>query len=334
MSARGVRVLPWVAAALLLGGCGGASGGGAPSGGSASSATTATGCPHATAPRVVARVRAGGGVGPLAIDGTTLWTARPAAGTLLDVRLGGSRPRAGRSLHVGGAPVSLAAQSGSLYVADRDRGRVLRIDVATRRVVRRAAIETAVKVVVAGAQVVAISLDDGDVTTLRRLTFVAPAPVSIPAVAPIDAAYEAGQLWILGAADHGLTPFDVGHDGFIRPGVRLPTRVVGAVAAGQGAVWVALPTAHGVARVDATTRAVGVLRAAPGFRPTAVAVDDCAVWAGDAGGRVQRLDPASGRPIGPPVRIGASLAALVADRGGVWASDPRDGTVVRVASTG
>jgi hypothetical protein len=74
---------------------------------------------------------------------------------------------------------------------------------------------------------------------------------------------------------------------------------------------------------------LGVLRTSRGLRPAAIAVDDCAVWAGDADGRVERIDARTGAP-GRPLRIGRSLAALVADRGGVWASDPRGGSVVRV----
>jgi hypothetical protein len=316
-------LLACVAAALVLGGCGG---------GSAQRAATAarSTCPPAMAPRLVERVSVGSGVVALAVSGETLWAARPAAGEVIPIGIVHGRVGAAPALRIGGAPISLAAGFGALYVADRDRGRVLRISERTRTIVRRIAIETPIKVVVSGGQIAVISLDDGELTPLDPYTFGAFPALAIPAIVPADAAFDGAELWILGAADHSLTPYDVGRAGFVREGLRLPTRVVGAVTAGQGAVWVALPTAHGVARLEPATRVVTVLRASRGFSPTAIAVGDCAIWVGDRDGRVQRLDAASGKPVGRPLRIGRSLAALAVDRDGVWASDPRGGTVVRV----
>jgi hypothetical protein len=312
-----------VVVTLPLAGCGGGSSGRA----SPAVAPAAVSCPADVPLRIGARVRVGGGAGPLTVLGDTLWTARPAAGALVPVRTRGT-PRAGRAVRLGGAPVSIAAGFGSVYVADRDRDRILRVS-SSGDVARWAKVQAPIKVVMTPDSPFAISLDDGSLYRLAPQSPGESADIDIPATAPADAVYEAGELWIRGGAGGGLAPFNLRANGFAHRSVKLPVRVVGAIAAGRGAVWAALPTARAVARLDAATLALGVLRTSSGLRPTAIAVDDCAVWAGDADGRVERIDARTGAP-GRPLRIGRSLAALVADRGGVWASDPRGGSVVRV----
>jgi DNA-binding beta-propeller fold protein YncE len=321
----GRRLVPAAVTALLIAGCGDGE-----VRGRSAVPSAAQACPAPAPLRVAARVRVGPGVGPVTTAGATLWAARPAAGVLVPVR-GGAKPRTGRPVRVGGAPVSLAAGFGGVFVADRDRDRVLRVDAAGRTVVRWAGVQAPIKVGVAGDELFAISLDDGALYRMPGRTRGIGADIPIPARAPVDAVYEAGDTWVLGGADGGLAPFSLRQNRFVRVGVKLPVRVVGAVAAGQDAVWAALPTARSVARLDSSTASLSVLRASPGFRPTAIAVDDCTIWVGDPDGRVQRIDPRGAGPLHRPVRIGRSLAALAADRGGVWASDPRDGTVVRIA---
>jgi DNA-binding beta-propeller fold protein YncE len=229
-------------------------------------------------------------------------------------------------------PAGSRGRIGGVYVADRDGDRILRIDPPSRALAQWAAVQAPIKIAVAGEKLFAISLDDGSLYPVAPRTRGVGMDIGIPARAPVDAAYQAGELWVLGGGDRSLSPFSLRLGGFVRIGVRLPVQVVGAVAAGQGAVWAALPTAHAVARLDPSTLSVSLLRTSRGLRPTAIAVDACTVWVGDADGRVERIDPRRGRPLGRPVRVGHALAALVADRGGVWASDPRDGTVVRVAA--
>jgi hypothetical protein len=316
-------ILPAVAV-LSLAGCGDGRPKAAPVG------SVAPGCPPSAPLRVDARVRVGPGVGSLAIAGGTLWAARPAAGLLVPVRAE-TRPRAGRPVRLGGAPVSLASRLGGIFVADRDRDRILRVDAASRAIVRWAGIQTPIKIGVAAGELFAISLDDG---ALYRMPGRAPgvgAEIPIPARAPVDAVYEAGDIWVLGGADGSLSPFSLRQNRFVRASVKLPARVVGGIAAGRGRVWAALPAARSVARMDPSTASLSRLSATRGFRPTAIAVDDCSVWVGDARGRVQRIDASSGRPLDRPVRTGHALAALVTDGGAVWASDPGDGTVVRIA---
>jgi streptogramin lyase len=314
-----------VAAALLPAGCGDDGVRGAPT-----SRAGAADCPPLAPLRIDARVRVGRGVGPLAIADGRLWAARPAAGVLASVRIG-ARPRAGQPIRVG-APVSIAAAFGGVWVADRDGGRILRVDPATGAVARWADVEAPVKIVVAGAGLFAISLDDGALYAINPRGPGKGLEIGIPTRGPVDAVQQGGDLWVLGGADSGLSPLELRTSVFRRAGVRLPTRVVGTIAAGQGAVWAALPTARAVARVDPVFLSLGAVYASRGFRPTVVAVDSCTVWLGDADGRVTRIDARRARPVGRPLRIGRSLAALVVDRGGVWASDPRAGTVVRVAA--
>lgn len=296
----------------------------------ARSAAAGPACDAAAPLRVDARLRVGAGVGPMTLDGATLWAARPAAGTIVPIGVDAA-PRAGAPIRVGGAPVSIAAGLGEVWVADRDRDRILRVSPKSRRVRMLAGIDAPVKVVLADGTLYVISLDDGAIYSMNPRDAAGLRDLAIPLRAPVDAVRQGGDLWLLGGSDHGVTPFHMSSSRFLRAGVQMPAPVVGAIAAGQGAVWVALPTDGSVVRIDPVTNAIGPVRASPGLRPGAVAVDDCGVWVGDADGRVQRLDPVTARPFGGAIRIGRSVGALVADRGGVWASDPRGGTLVRVS---
>ena len=82
--------------------------------------------------------------------------------------------------------------------------------------------------------------------------------------------------------------------------------------------------------MNASTVAVQELPVQPGLRPVATAVGSCGVWVGGESGTVTLIDPGTGAPLAAPVRVGHSVAALVASGNAVWASDPVDGTVTRV----
>lgn len=68
-----------------------------------------------------------------------------------------------------------------------------------------------------------------------------------------------------------------------------------------------------------------------GARPYAVLVKDRVVWVANAGdGTVTRVDVATSRVIGDPIRVGRGPIALAASRGVVWVANYDAGTVSKV----
>jgi streptogramin lyase len=97
-------------------------------------------------------------------------------------------------------------------------------------------------------------------------------------------------------------------------------------------IWIGEGARGALLRIDAASVQVSELPAPFGIRPVATAVGACGVWVAGAGGRLALVDPRDAAPLGPAITVGHSIAALAASAGGVWASDPLDGTVVRVSA--
>ena len=108
----------------------------------------------------------------------------------------------------------------------------------------------------------------------------------------------------------------------------------GELAAGNGAVWVALLTDNVVVRVDPRTNRV-IARIPVGRQPQVIAVSPGAVWVSNAGGpNVSRIDPATNKVVAT-IRIGPASACcdragVVVGGGSVWATVPKLGSVVRI----
>jgi DNA-binding beta-propeller fold protein YncE len=69
-----------------------------------------------------------------------------------------------------------------------------------------------------------------------------------------------------------------------------------------------------------------------GRSPLRLAASGEEVWATSEGdGTLTHLDPSSGDPIGPPIRLGAGIYGVAVGHGAVWVSDPRSGEVLKVS---
>ena len=115
-------------------------------------------------------------------------------------------------------------------------------------------------------------------------------------------------------------------------------RVTGRVALGTepsdmdldgSSVWVALPTADRVTRIDRATRRV-TARISVGTRPAEIAVGAGGVWVVNADDRtVSRIDPATNEVRGAAISLGKDVQDVVATSTSVWVS-AADGTVTRL----
>ena len=125
-----------------------------------------------------------------------------------------------------------------------------------------------------------------------------------------------GAVWILGdTADRVLWRVDP-KAGQVTSTARLPF-VPGAVAAGDGAVWVTSLLDDTVARIDPVTgRIAATIRVGRGV--AAIAAGGGAVWAASSiDGTVSRIDPATNRVVAT-VKVGPGADAVAVGSDGVW----------------
>jgi streptogramin lyase len=312
----------------LLTGCGGSSTGGATRGGVAGDAApdVSGGCPARARLLAAMRLHIGRGAGPLAVQDGKVWVARPQADKVTEVT-----PVRRRVLNTGSAPTSLAVGFGKLWIAERDANRVTSFDTRTLSRVTVSDVSVPVSVVTSAFGVWALSLDAGTVNQIDPTSGGVYEPIDAPVVSPSGMVMVGDDLWILGAADHGLSPLNVKLRRIVRAGFDLPGRPLNGLSAGRTAIWLGDTAKRAVLRVDSRTVAVRQLPAPEGMQPIATAVGSCGVWVADAIGDLALIDPRSGAPVAPLLHIGHAVAAMAAAGTSLWVTDPAAGTLVNVA---
>jgi streptogramin lyase len=316
--------------AVLVSGCGGNAPGGAASsaGGTGVGFAATRGCPAHVRLTTTTTRRVGAGAGALAVAGATVWVARTQASTITRVTATSTA-----AVGVGASPVSIAIGFGKLWIAERDAGRIATIDPRTLALRQGATLPVPVGVVAGPLGVWALSLDAGAVYPLDPLTGGPGEAIYAPVSDPSEMVVSGEDLWILGAGDGGLSPVNAKLGRIVRAGFGLPGRALSGLSAAGAALWLGEPGRHALLRVDAPTGAVQELPAPDGIQPTATAVGACGVWVADSAGELALVDPGTAAPLGPPIRVGRSIAALASAGTGVWVTDPLDGTLVRVQAS-
>jgi peptide/nickel transport system substrate-binding protein len=104
------------------------------------------------------------------------------------------------------------------------------------------------------------------------------------------------------------------------------------IAVGEGSIWVADSGERAVTRINAATRRV-VETVTVGNGPRAIALGSGAVWVANAGdGTVTRIDAATGEAA-EPVGLASLPTAVAADDGGAWVVSEDSGTVTHLDPT-
>ena len=268
----------------------------------------------------------GVGVGALALEGSTVWAARGQAGTLTAVT--GSRRTV---LRVGGAPVSLAFAFGKIWVALRDANRIASVDPLTMAEVDGPSFFAPVKVVAAASRIWVLSLDSNSLYPVDPTARVVGEPIYAPVGNSVDMVLAGEELWVLGAAEGGVSPVNAGLERVVRSGFDLPGRLLSGLSGSADTLWLGEPGRHSLLRVATNSIAVSELPAPDGLRVISTAVGACGVWAAGQRGALAIVDPRTGRALSSPVHVGRSIAALAPLGEGVWVSDPADGSIVHVA---
>jgi len=315
-------------AAALLGGCGrtAATAGSTRAIAVASSAPGASvGCGRKVRLLVQSRRYVGGGAGPLAVEGSTVWVARPQVGDIVRVA-----PGATSTIDVGGAPISLSVGFGRLWVAERDANRIASYDKRTLARDTTSGLSVPVSVVAGPLGVWALSIDTASLYQLDPVSGSTSRPFDSPVASPVDMVMVGEELWVLGAGEEGLSPFNARLERIVRAGFSLPGQALSGLSVAGGTIWLGETTGRSLLRVDAGSAAVQRLSAPDGIQPVATAMGACGLWVADSSGDLAIVDPQTAAPLGPLIHVGRSVADLAPSGTGVWASDPLDGTLVHV----
>ena len=224
------------------------------------------------------------------------------------------------SIPTPGAPVGVAAQDGTAYVADSGTPGVVTVVSAEGSRATHTLRADGIAAITTGREGLWIARDGAADRVEPVNTFggetVKRVPLSGSSGSYAAIAVGAGSVWVLDdPADRRLWRIDPKRGRLIAT-IHLPF-VPAAVAVGDGSVWVTGQLDDRVARIDpATNLTVKTIKV--GREPLGVAVGDGAVWVADTIDRtVTRIDPATNR-VTKTIDIGKSPTAITAGDGSVW----------------
>jgi YVTN family beta-propeller protein len=104
----------------------------------------------------------------------------------------------------------------------------------------------------------------------------------------------------------------------------------GAVAIGEGGVWVTLPDRGVVVEIDADSRSV-IDTVQVGADPVAIAAGNGSVWVANAGsGTVSRISPAASNEVVDNIDVPGGPAAIAVGQGGIWVANSLSDSVSRI----
>jgi len=229
------------------------------------------------------------------------------------------------NIHVGGTPDWQVVAAGSLWVADDQSGKVIRVSAATNHVVAAVAVQEPCDGM--ATQAGAIWVPDcgtGHVLRISPTTNKVVAKVQVPApeyLADSEGyiAAGAGHVWFV-TAQGSLEGIDPAAN---RVEVKIPvTRGSVAVAFGSGFLWVSNPSDGTVLKVDPARRRV-VGHAKAGTSPRFIAAGEDAVWVLDQdSGDVERIDPRSLAVTAIHANSAGGGGCIATGFGAVWVTIP------------
>ena len=257
--------------------------------------------------------------------GTDLAEIRPDHLAVIDPGDGSLRGQVG----FGGTPGAVASGGGSLWVADADRGSVMRIDARSRERLRTIRVGREPSgIAVAGEGVWVANRQDGTLSVIStRTNEVVRTTRAGRSVDGVCAG--AGAVWTASPVDHAVLRFSAA-TGRRTATVRLSSQPA-RVACTDDAIWVSSPAAGTVTEISArAATAVRTIHVGRGVESLAATADG--VWVvNPPEGIVSRIDPARGA-VTATVALGAadgpSEIAIAGDA--VWVSNEFRGAVTRI----
>jgi peptide/nickel transport system substrate-binding protein len=252
---------------------------------------------------------------------------QPAAGDQGLVALASDQGGLGKLIALGTNPAAIAAAAGSLWVADPNRGEILRVDPAAGTVVDRIPVSGAPgALTVGGGSIWVATTQPGGVKRIDVATDTVTETIPL-GINPSAIAYGAGSVWVADPSDESLIELDPVTD-TVRETVTLATRP-SSLTVGVGAVWIASHDEGIVTEVDPQADAP-VATIAVGQGPSALAVGAGSVWvANELGGTVSRIDPQSAIVVAT-LATGSGPEAIAFARGSIWVANEFSRTVSQI----
>ena len=227
-----------------------------------------------------------------------------------------------------GAPGSVTAGGGSVWVADPVADRVYQVDPNSGSVVDKIPVGAEPGSIVSGDGAVwVVSTVGSTVTRIDPSTDTSAPPIDLPGANPGAVAYGAGGVWVADSVERELFEIDPATDTLVRtwPLDLQPS----AVATGDGAVWVAGYGDAMLEKLDPVSgKVIGHVHVGDG--PVALAFAGGSLWvANSLDSTVSRVDPTT-MAVRGVIDVGSGPAALAAGPGGVWVANQYSGTVSRI----
>ncbi len=254
--------------------------------------------------------------------------SRAAAATTQIVSLSSRSGALAAAIAVPGAPAAIAAQAGSLWLADPNAGSIVHVDAASQAIVGRVAVGGSPGVLAFGGGFVwAASVPGDEVARIDPQTETRTQTIPLGGARVTALAFGLGGLWIADATGNSLIELDP-KTGDIRRTVRLHLRP-SALAIGKRTIWVADYETNSIAEVD--VRSGDPLQTVHvGSGPASLVVADEAIWvANSLDSTVSKVDPASGSVLAT-IPVGSGPTALAVAGASIWVANHYSGTLSRI----
>ncbi len=209
---------------------------------------------------------------------------------------------------------TLALTPGTAWVACKEQGRLVRVDLATGKQ-RSIPLGGAVIAVVAGLDAVWTLDSSGSVARLDPRTAKVTGRIDTGASAPYNLWVGAGSLWAIDDATGEVLRLDPSRRA-VSAEIPVGDGPADIVFAGTRA-WVINHRDRGLVRIDTSTNRATRLTTVPGDAPERLALLDGSLWVTGRGTDLVRLDPQSG-DVRATVEIGAGGIDVVASAGALW----------------
>ena len=228
-----------------------------------------------------------------------------------------------------GAPGAMARTAGAVWIADRNRGVVSRVDPASRSIRQTIRVGSQPSAIAADADSVWVAnAADGSVSVISPETNEVVDRIRVGH--SVDGLCLAGgAAWVASPSDHSVVRIDP-ETGRTGPRIRLDGEPARLTCRGDD-IWVSSPVAGTMTEVSASAQAalstIQVGRGAVG-----VAIGPSGVWVTNpAGGTVSRIDPAR-RTVTATVALAATdrPREVLVTRDAVWVTSEERGMVLRI----
>lgn len=275
----------------------------------------------------------GGYANLLAVGANTLWvpvTKEAAPDRVRLVRVDLATGAVSRWPYRGTGEVRVRVGEGAVWLADPGPGTLTRLDPETGRSTVRRPLDEPRELTLGAGRVWLVPSEGGYVAELDPDSMRVMRRISVPGVEVVgDVAIEGRTLWLSAPEEGSVIRLDA------RSGraVGEPIRVGGEpldIEALDGDVWVDLGEADALAHIHGRSgRLLG--RTPSGGDVFAIALGFGSVWATNyARDAVTRIDAATGRRVGRPIRTGPDPKGVVAGAGAVWVANAGACAVTRI----